>query len=255
MVEIVQIGTGAWGQRYLQTWKNFNVNLSIGTRQTWQKLLDQRPAGVAIVTHPDSHFTIAQYALELGIPVMMEKPVSFKIEEVEALSKYNIPILINHIHLFSNEYQRIKQNRSPDQIYLEIGNYTKDRFYSDLWDYGAHAFSIILDLWKAKFEDIRIISHENYPNHWYTRLKFGERTAMAFYGNRFLEKKCYVDAYHLGQFSTYDSVLNPGNPLPLQNAMNIFLDAIQGKKDDRLGVELALEVTKILRWLEWTSPS
>lgn len=253
-MKLVQIGAGTWGKNYLKTLKDFPVEVIVANRTNWKSLLDTKPQGVIVATHPGVRTEIAEYALQLGIPCLLEKPVSLQVSEVERLKKYDIPILVNHIHLFSSEYQKLKQYRLPEQIVIELGNSSPERSYSDLWDYGSHVFAIILDLWDTYFEEIRIKDHVNTPNHWFTSLKFMGNSAIAYYGNRFIEKKSYVDTYHLGQFSTYDSTLNSGSPSPLHNAIEIFLNGIEGKEDPRLGLDLALEVTKTLEWLQWTSP-
>src|ERR1035437_729108 len=102
-MNIVMVGNGQWAQRYISTLSRFpNVNLQIANRDNWKSLiLKTLPEGVIVCTPPQSHIEIATYSLKLGIPTMIEKPLSLSLSEANALKQFCSPILVNHIHLFS----------------------------------------------------------------------------------------------------------------------------------------------------------
>jgi|ERR1700722_2844347 len=243
---IVLIGHGAWGQRYASTLLNFdNVSLTIANRDNWRKLIDQKPDGVIVCTPPSSHIEIAEYSLSRNIATMIEKPLLLSLEECIKLKQYTSPILVNHTHLFAKDYQKVKAKTISDNIkYIEtigIGN-TKERDYSELWDYGPHDIAMILDLAQQMPKSIEC--RELYLRCFEIVMQFDkfETWSMVGFANNKDRFLMVSDGINMFNYSgTYHT-----NDKPLTNALNVFIDAIRGMQDYRLGLDLSLKVMEVL---------
>jgi predicted dehydrogenase len=244
MTNLLLIGAGKWGQNYIQTLSTFpQVSLTIATRSNWQQLINQRPEGVIICTPPQSHVEIASYALERNIPTMIEKPLSLSLAEARQLQQYSAPILVNHIHLFADNYQLIKQQLNPATIQYIMTTGRSDnppRDYSELWDYGPHDVAMILDL--AQQMPISIQCGQVNPRFFHLILRYPTFTAFSAIGH-IPNKKIRLVMTSDGTLYDYKG----DNPTPpLTKALQVFLNAIQGQPDYRLGLDLSLQVLEVL---------
>lgn len=251
MTNLLLIGNGKWGKNYVSTLSEFpGVSLTIANRQNWKHLIDQDPDGVMICTPPQSHIEIASYALERDIPTMIEKPLALSLGEAQILRQYTAPILVNHIHLFANRFQYIKgavdSKRLGDitDIYsVGLGD-SLPRDYSELWDYGPHDVAMILDLMQ-RFPDEVYCQRKRRSfviNMIFGQVKTYSLVGSDEYKDRFLD----VGMDHQSVF--YDR--RDQNDLPLTNALQVFVAAIHGKPDYRLGLGVALKVTQVLEMCE-----
>jgi Oxidoreductase family, NAD-binding Rossmann fold len=252
MKNIVLVGSGKWGKNYISTISAMpHIKLIVATRDNWKQLIDDKPDGVIVCTPPESHIQIATWALEREIPVMIEKPLSLSRTEANALLKFNSPILVNHIHLFSKAYQDMRQiisERSIDRILSMNFNNGPIRTYSSLWDYGCHDIAMVLDLVK---NDPNIISAQEVLNDrgslFSIKLQFDTFNAESLIGNGghklVRQFKVETDGLKL----TYEDLKRPpSHPMPLTSAINVFLDSLDGKPDYRLGLDLSLRVMRVL---------
>ena len=247
---IVLIGSGKWGQKYISTIANIhNVKLFVANRSNWKMLIDEHPDGVIVCTPPESHVEIADYSLSRGIPTMIEKPLSLSLIEARQLNKYQIPVLVNHIHLFSQGYQNIKEivkNKQISSIY-SIGLGTNPiRDYSSLWDYGPHDLAMILDLLQKMPNDIKISKHQ-YFDMFHIELSFSNCKTYSTIGIQPIGKyrSLYVETD--GICVSYDDTRRPDYHVsPLLNAINIFIQAMSGYVDDRLGLDLSMKILEVL---------
>jgi predicted dehydrogenase len=256
MIKLLLIGSGPWGQKYVSTLHDFNnVSLTIANRDNWKSLIDENQDGVIICTPPQSHVEIANYALYRHTPVMVEKPLSLSLKEAKMLSEYDIPILVNHVHLFSNRYQEIKRNI----LYYKIKKIWTTGFgpapvrdYSDLWDFGPHEIAMILDL----IQDFpHTIGCQKLRDRYYTiRLEFDNAITESYIGySTYKDKYLKATYYDNEQVSfEYDDKAHNIEDRPLANAIRVFIDAIKGKTDYRLGLNLTLKVLQVLEQCQYS---
>lgn len=242
-MKFLLIGNGAFSKAYQSTLlRDFpNVSFDIATRNDWKEKINEGTNGVFVITHPDSHVQISKFALERNIPVMCEKPLAFTVKECEELLPYTAPILINHIHLFSDAYQDLKTKIKPYEItsIFSIGSGNNPpRAYSRLFDYGPHDISLILDLaqefpWKIK------CSKSEYGQSFHINLAFEGFDSLSIIG--YSENRTRY--LNVNEVYGYDGRVKE---FPLTNAIKVFIDAIQGKPDYRLGLGLSLNVMRVL---------
>mgnify|MGYP001606621280 CR=1 FL=1 len=248
----MHIGVGPWGQNYLKSYKAFPITVSIATRDSWRAMLDDRPAGVVICTPPQTHIEIAQFALERDIPVMIEKPLAPSLDEGKLLSGYVAPILVDHLYLFTHGYQELKRNVEEKNIHSieTIGMGTKSHEdHSVLWDYAPHDISMILDLMGCVPDVVSVKKVLTSNLIFEMELHFGNIVTNSRFGvGEKRERKVSVK-YENGEDSFEDIVGNEV-PGPLHNAIGVFLSAIEGKPDQRLGLGLSLEVLRVLEACE-----
>lgn len=255
ITNLLLIGAGKWGSKYISTINNIpNIKLKIANRKNWKQEIDNGIDGVIIATPPSSHIEIAKYSLSKNIPTMIEKPLALSYDEATQLQNFNIPILVNHLHLFSGAYQYIKHNLDGQiqHIYAESGD-GYGREYSALWDWGPHDLAMILDLLQKEPTNIECTYDQNY----YISLFFDRTTANIKVGNQFKKKTKYFRLYTDRSVFVYDDMYEHkltkrGEPiqlnhlLPLTTSVSVFIEAIKGKNDDRLGLDLSLKILKIL---------
>jgi hypothetical protein len=241
MDKILLIGRGKWGQNYISTLQSSfpNVNLTIANRRNWKGLIDQGQDGVIICTPPQSHIEIAHYSLASNVPTLIEKPLSLSLQEAQQLQQYNTTILVNHIHLFSDRYQAIKhQVKDITHIFSQGSSNSPPRDYSRLWDYGPHEIALILDLTQQYPHTINCTQDQN--DQYTITMQFDTFQSSSIVGYS-EERQRYLDIND-GEF-IYDGMIKE---LPLTNAIQVFLNAIHGKPDYRLGLQLSLDVIRVL---------
>jgi hypothetical protein len=252
MKNLLLIGNGKWGQKYISTLSAFpNVKLQVATRSNWKSLVDERPDGVMVCTPPESHVELAAYSLEKDIPTMIEKPLSLSVAEASILQKFSAPILVNHIHLFSTAYQNLQRMIKPHTIdkIVSLGyNNGPIRSYSSLWDYGCHDLSMILDLTRTFPFGIQANQISTDTGSLFNiKLDFVTFSAESLVGNGGQKpvRKLKVECGGL-KIAYDDKMRSPNHSPPLTNALNTFIRAIDGEKDYRLGLDLSIKVIKIL---------
>lgn len=255
MLKLILIGSGQWGQKYVSTLNAFkNINLIVANRDNWKSLIDEGCDGVLVCTPPESHIDIARYSILKDIPTMIEKPVALSCKALESimLRGGGPPILVNHIHLFSTAYQNMKFIMSDtshiDKIVSLGYNYGPVRSYSSLWDYGSHDVAMILDLMNTMPDQIQTSETITETGSLFNiKMNFGTVLTESLVGNGGAKKVRKLKAIYGGLSLAYDEQNRPEyHSLPLDNALTIFIRAINGYSDRRLGLDLAYKVTKVL---------
>ena len=258
MKNILLIGTGKFGKCYLSTLFSLtDIHLQTANRYNWKQLIDEKPDGVIIATPPDSHIEIAKCALEKNIPVMIEKPLSLSYDEAKQLQGYSAPILVDHIHLFSDAYQSLKSTVNKEKInsIVSLGfNKSPNREYSALWDYAPHDLAMIMDITQQFPKEIECKQIATDFGHLYNiKMYFENFVSASLVGNGGAKKVRKFKVHFDGLQASYDDNDRPFyHKSPLLNAVNVFLSAIDGNNDPRLGLDLSLKVVKLLELADWS---
>jgi predicted dehydrogenase len=243
-------GQGKWGQNYVKTLADFpDVSLKVATRDNWKRLIDGESDAVIVSTPPSSHVEIASYALSKGIPTMIEKPLALSLQEAQQLKQFDVPILVNHINLFSEAYESLRNYVKKDNI-TSITTYGLGngpvRNYSALWDYAPHCFSMILDIVGMMPDEILATCRNDF--NYDIDMKFAAFKTHSLVSNAFSCKKrgfwVNLDGISVG-FS--DNQRSETHEPPLKRALNVFLNH---PEDRRFGLDLSLKVVKLLECCE-----
>lgn len=167
------IGAGRWGRNYIKTIAGLEgmclAALASGNPGSahlvpgaclispdWQAILDRRLIdAVIIATPPAVHARMATAAVERGLPVLVEKPLTLDSAEAVALRKFVAEhkglVMVGHTQLFHPAYRKLREmlaDYGPVRaIRSEAGNYGPFRLDTPVtWDWGAHDVAMCLDL-------------------------------------------------------------------------------------------------------------
>jgi predicted dehydrogenase len=183
---------------------------------------------------------------------MIEKPLALSLRDCEKLQGFKPLILVNHIHLFSEGYQHIKRIlglEKIDTIQTFGWGTSLPRSYSQLWDYGPHDLSMVLDLLKK--DPVKI--HCSKDNHYYVSMEFENKhksstnTTSVIGQETSLERKRKICLSFSGLDLVYDDFYRPSwHSPPLKNAIQAFIDGLDGREDERFGLDLSFKIIKIL---------
>ena len=141
--------------------KELSEKYAVVATNDYQSLVKQVDA-VSIATPTASHFDIAEFFLESGVHVFIEKPISSTIEEADKLvqiaQKNNLILQVGHIERFNPAFQFI--NPQLDQpLFIESQRLTPFKLrgsdISVILDLMIHDIDIILSITQSKITDIR----------------------------------------------------------------------------------------------------
>jgi len=287
------IGAGRWGKNIIRTINEMpnsnlvklvssNINsVSLVSEDCtitsdWKDILIKEEIdGVIIATPPKTHAYIALAAIEAGIPVMVEKPLTMNLQEAkkieEASIKKSVPILVDHIHIHHPTYQilksLIKKHGEIKEISSVGGNYGPFNNVPPLWDWGAHDVSICLDLLgldcrimnvkrvdvsEKKYEEGEVIQLEMISNN--------NTKGKLLFGNIMPNKtRCLTVECENGKiiFDDVKKSLTVENKegvfeklfpsiSPLHYVLTIFENGILNKDYKQFGVSIGVRVTELL---------
>ncbi len=155
-LHLALVGRGAWGSRIARTVRaSEEAVLAATAGRDWERLLGQTIDGAVIATPPAAHLPVATRFIERGIPVLVEKPLCLDPDSALAFrdlaARREVPVLVNHVHLFSPAYRLLRQ-LSPalgrvTRIATAGGREGPLRADTPpLWDWGPHDLAMALDL-------------------------------------------------------------------------------------------------------------
>lgn len=132
-----------------------NTYHQINTTTDYKTLFDMNLDGVVIATPPSTHYGIAKEALEHGLNVLIEKPITTSSEQAEALvelaEKKNLILMVGHTFEFNSAVHALKKLITSKEIgkvlYLDTARLNLGLFQRDmnaLWDLAPHDLSILM---------------------------------------------------------------------------------------------------------------
>lgn len=174
-VGVAIIGAGYWGPNFIRNLstissaqiryicdldkkrlKKINQNYpSIKTTTKFQDVLkDKKVEGVIIATPVRTHYPLAKMALEAGKNVLVEKPMTAKVEDakelVELANKKKKILMVDHTFVYHPAVQKMKQlvlkKELGELFYFDSVRTNLGLFQNDtnvLWDLATHDLSIM----------------------------------------------------------------------------------------------------------------
>ncbi len=126
----------------------------------WREVIEHPEVmAVLIATPPALHLEMTRHALTCGKPVFLEKPMTMEPQEAREIARLSAetgrPVIIDHIHLFSDAFRSMKEHLPQigriRRIRGDAGNKGPVRHdASVLWDWGPHDLAMILDITGAR---------------------------------------------------------------------------------------------------------
>lgn len=274
------IGPGPWGRNYIRTIEETpRARLAATASRDWRDLL-QKPGvdGVIIATPPATHAEIAIAAIEAGLPVLVEKPLTLSLAEardvLDHAERRKARVLVDHIHLFQPAWAELKrragalgQLRSIRGVAGDFRPFRKDT--TVLWDWGPHDIALCLDLIGRMPTDVSArrlraeTTAEGDGEQVEIKLRFDDgATAELEVGNLTSPKRRTFEAIYDGGalimdslaadklvFQTPDGDKKPvtvDDALPLTVAVERFADMIARPDEDLASLRLAVDVVDVL---------
>ncbi len=140
-LRILVAGAGSFGREHLRTLAAMDDVVLAGVAdvrseaaraaaERWQVprcsvdaaalIAELRPDGVVVATPGDTHVALTRAALELGIPVLVEKPVAMTVAEARALAQVEAAstgfVLPGHILRFSDAHRRVAEIAQSEAV-------------------------------------------------------------------------------------------------------------------------------------------
>jgi predicted dehydrogenase len=281
------IGTGTWGLKYLPAGEEAASVLithvasphvadkslpdAISCHADWCDLLEADLDGVIIATPPETHSEITRAALEAGLAVLVEKPVTLNSQDAQHLldlAEIKSGIMhVGHIDLQSPALMAIRaQLPQRSDIRKISGNWSNAGPWRDdatpLWDWGPHPLACCLSLtgapsgpWQAGYETIgegRLYTVQGNFNGVDVDLHFGNGDTRR---QRSLEVVTDAHVYRydddVDQKATIDGEpVDYAKTLPLTVQVERLAAAIRQGGADYADAELALQVIRLLEEIE-----
>lgn len=307
MIKLGLIGAGRWGRNYIRTIAGMQgVRLDLVASQNpetaklvpegcrvvsdWMTVAQAPGIQGLIIASPSSlHAEMAKPAIEVGLPVLIEKPITLSFAEASQLNllakERSSYVMVDHTHLFSPAFKALKELgyhlSHLKALWGEAGNYGPFRKDAGvLWDWGSHDVAMCLDLAgrmpeqiKAKLVQDQVIDDGIaqaveldliFPNDVAARIDLS---------NMLAEKRRRFTAYFDLATLVYDDLapsklilyppLEPferpqgeGEPIdispasPLELVVREFTDAIRLEREDNGHLNLAVAVVAVLEEAE-----
>jgi predicted dehydrogenase len=272
-------GAGAWGRNYIRTIGSLpGIRLAcVASRNPetakivpptcavlpdWRALLDPGLVdGVIIATPTPTHVSIALAAIERGLPVLVEKPLTMDLAEARTLkaraAEKQACVMVEHTQLFHPAYRELK-SRLPALGRLKELRAVAGRtgpFRADtpvLWDWGSHDVAMCLDLIGTRPISIaaRVAERATVEGHEgeSIQINLGFPSGIAaslFVSNVLREKTRRFTAVGERGSLTYDDTAPASEP-PLTIAVREFAEAIATHSRDDSSLKLAVGVVEVL---------
>lgn len=291
------VGAGRWGRNYIKTIGAVDgvrlAELSSTNPQSvhlvpegchvsldWRSILDNRRIdGLIVATPPDLHVEMVRAAVQTGIPVLVEKPLSLDVIETASLRDFvlqrNGYVMVGHTHLFHPAFRKLKaiapKYGKIRSISSEAGNYGPFRPDTPvLWDWGAHDVAMCLDLLGAGPEkadgclvDRRMVP-EGLGEVVELDLKFSDDVIAHIRVGNILQKRRYFRVDMESAVLVYDDLspdaltvmssagfdvatpIEVGREKPLAELVKEFAAAIREGRHDTSSLDLGIGVVNVL---------
>lgn len=160
-VRLGLVGAGAWGRNYIHTIAGLAQVELAGTagRKDWRALIHSDVNGIIVASPASTHAEIALAAMDRGLHVLIEKPLTLEAATARALAakarEKHLTAMVEHTHLFHPAFRKLKSLlpglgpvRAVRSRAGRIGPFRSDA--PVLWDWGSHDVAMCLDMMQAK---------------------------------------------------------------------------------------------------------
>tara|TARA_B100000989_G_C19510482_1_gene458768 strand:- start:161 stop:1105 length:945 start_codon:yes stop_codon:yes gene_type:complete len=306
-VKLGLIGAGAWGINYIKTIskvkgiklvgictksgrfkKNYLFKKDFLIYKDWKKLVSTKNIdGVIIASPANTHFQIAKYCICLGIPIIVEKPITLNLSQAnyiyELAKKNKAIVFVNHIHLYHPAFKELKKKVKDSKNIISLysvaggnGPFRKD--VRALWDWGSHDIAMSIDIMGSSPEIIEAsyLSKSNEESREgeiiQAQLLFEkQKKATLIFGNLMKNKRRIFDLKtekqifryqplekeHLIKISNYQNKFLfsakkiPSSLSAMEILINDFINQIKKKEEKFNDLKLALKVTSVIESISY----
>ena len=291
-IKLGLVGTGAWGMNFLKAKAGASgvvlahvasphiadktLPKDIVRHADWHDLLTLGLDGLIVATPPQSHAEISAAALDAGLAVLVEKPVTLSVTEAEHLRDLAVAqkgiLQVGHIDLHNPAF-RAMQDSLPARseiarisgAWSNAGPWRNDA--SPLWDWGPHPLACCLTLAGFEFSDLQLETESDGQGQLYRlQADFEDIAVDLTFGNGDTRRQRWMEVESSGHIWRYDDASDikaseDGRPLvfsttpPLTAEIERLANAIRAGVSDTADADLGLAVVKMLRQLEQIAAS
>jgi len=119
--------------------------------------------GVIVATPPEVRPAIVKKLLNLGVPVLAEKPLALNanmsVSLIRLATSLGVPLIEDYIHIYSWPYLLMREQLNghwPISIESRAGNWGPFRDYSPLIDYAPHDLAMVLQIFNCAPTNIQL---------------------------------------------------------------------------------------------------
>ncbi len=260
-VRLGLVGLGPWGRRYVETIGEIpDVRLTMAVAsELGERLGEEVFDGIILATSDVSGqcaFALQTLSNSSVTSVMLEKPAALEVgsalvlehdlkhtnARMCAMDMAPLHVLVNHTHLFGMKYALFKERAKALPLSAITWTGTKRHRCDPLFDYGAHALSMFLDLRGP----LRAVRQARYLGEHLVEAHL-EGTDGAIVPVTFgLGQEGRSIVAHGGvSYAAYDEPAC-GPDAPLRRALDVFVKLIRGGSDPREGLGMAIDVTRAI---------
>ena len=245
---------------------------------SWSELIEARDLdGLIVATGPGVQCEIAAAAIAAGLPLMLEKPLATDVESARRLRDLaesgGVPVLVDHVYLFNRAFAALKEEvpRLGGLRALRASRGNWGPFRSDLralWDWAPHDVAMCLDLAGAAPERIgaSVLKAERtadgdgetvrldlaFPSGVAAEITVGnlmeppERLFTAVCGGGELIFDDLADDRLVRRTDAGETAVAVDGDRPLTRAIRSFARGVAGGDLSAFGLDLAVEVTRVI---------
>jgi predicted dehydrogenase len=286
-INIGLVGTGSWGMKYLAAAgeaagvtlahvasphvANKSLPDNVTGHADWRDLLDLGLDGLIIATPPETHWHIAREALEAGLAILVEKPVTLTVLDAKDLAELALAKLavvhVGHIDLQNPALVAVRAELpSPSDIQRISGNWSNAGPWRDdatpLWDWGPHPLACCLAMAGLSNIDLYVrVDSVGDGKMFVVQGKVGDIDVDLRFGNGGDRRQRWMEIACKGRVLRYDDDVDAkatrdGKPLAyavtpaLTAQTERFAQAIRLGDGDTSDATLAVEVIRLLAQFE-----
>lgn len=138
------VGRGYWGNTYKKVLEELGI-------KHWQAGRDWKQQGAAdgiiIACSTEAHYEIAKFCLSIGMPVLVEKPLTLRSAQARELASMGGIGFVSHTRLYSPAWGEFKREfKSPPKRIEAWAGGVNETNPDALWNWLPHLIPMCLDL-------------------------------------------------------------------------------------------------------------
>lgn len=144
-----------------------NMNNGIQLTHDYHELFEMNLDGLVIATPPKTHYKIAHEALEHGLNVMIEKPLTTSSQDAERLielaDQKGLVLMVGHTFVYNNAVRALKRLITSGEIgkihYIDSARLSLGLYQPGLnvvWDLAPHDLSILYYLLEVDPQSVEV---------------------------------------------------------------------------------------------------
>ena len=249
LLKLGLIGAGPWGRNYIATIAKINgiflarlassnpdsvklVDPDCVISEKWEHVIDDENLdGLVIASPAATHTEIALAAINKGLAVLIEKPMTLSVADAEKIltsaKRKEAIVMVDHIHLYSAAWEVLQREVAELGVIRSMkGNAGKwgplNPKTSVLWEWGSHDVAMCISLMKQVPEKVSVKRIESRIGGETLNLSldFGDVDVSLTISNLYEKRKRSFSVYFDNGKLIYDDILKSKDKLRFKTSQN-----------------------------------